>query len=162
MSRLDLMIARLTAQRLCLNHVAELIRAVPGVVLEVGLGNGRTYSHLRELLPERAIYVFDRAINSHPDCRPDAEHAFLGQIEDTLPLALARFTGNVAFVHADVGDGTSEYGQHMAGVMNSNLPGHLRAGAVVACDQRLTLPQAQPLTIPGLADSHRYFLYHWQ
>jgi S-adenosyl-L-methionine methyltransferase len=161
MSRLDSMIARLTAQRLCLNHAVELIGPMPGVVFEVGLGNGRTFSHLHEQMPDREIYVFDRAINAHPDCRPGPQYTFLGEIEETLPQALARFSGGIAFVHADVGDGTSDYGQHMAEVMNSSLPGHLPPGAVVACDQRLSLPAASLLTIPGLADSERYFFYQW-
>jgi S-adenosyl-L-methionine methyltransferase len=161
-SRLDSMIARLTAQRLCLGHVFELIKDVPGVVFEVGLGNGRTYSHLREHLPGREIYVFDRAIQSHPDSRPDGDHALLGQIEDTLPAAVARFAGNIAFVHADVGDGTPEYGRHMASVSNAALPLGMRSGTVIASDQELTLPGTDSVTVPGLADVRRYFVYRWR
>jgi S-adenosyl-L-methionine methyltransferase len=161
MSRLDSMIARLSAQRLCLAHTFELIKDVPGVIFEVGLGNGRTYSHLREHLSGREIYVFDRAINAHLDSRPDADHAFLGQIEDTLPVALARFSKAIAFVHADIGDGTPEYGKHMSAVLSAALPSHMASGTVIACDQELTLPQAAILTVPGLADLRRYFMYRW-
>jgi hypothetical protein len=53
MSRLDSFIRRLEAQRACLGYAAAQIRAIAGPVLELGLGNGRTYDHLRELLPER-------------------------------------------------------------------------------------------------------------
>ena len=60
MSRLDSFIRRLEAQRACLGFVAGQIRDVAGPVLEFGLGNGRTYDHLRELLPERDIFVFER------------------------------------------------------------------------------------------------------
>ena len=49
------------AQRECLNWAAEAVAGVAGPVLELGLGNGRTYDHLRERLPEREIYVFERA-----------------------------------------------------------------------------------------------------
>jgi hypothetical protein len=161
MSRLDSMIARLTAQRICLAYTFELIKDVPGVILEVGLGNGRTFSHIREHLPDREIYIFDRAINSHLDCRPEPDHAFLGQIEDTLPVALARFSNNIAFVHADIGDGTPEYGKHMSTVLSAALPGHLRVGTVIACDQELSLPEATVLTVPGLANLRRYFMYRW-
>ena len=31
-----------------------------GPVIELGLGNGRTYDHLRERLPGRRIIAFDR------------------------------------------------------------------------------------------------------
>ncbi len=60
MSRLDSFIRRMLAQRACLNWAAEAVAGIAGPVLELGLGNGRTYDHLRELLPEREIYVFER------------------------------------------------------------------------------------------------------
>src|SRR4051812_32560738 len=60
MSRLDSFIGRMTAQRDILNHIhAKGMLIEEGAVLEIGLGNGRTYSHLRELFPERRIVVFD-------------------------------------------------------------------------------------------------------
>jgi len=52
-SRLDSFIRRLEAQRACLDHAAGLIGGLDGVVLELGLGNGRTYDHLRSLFPSR-------------------------------------------------------------------------------------------------------------
>ena len=61
MTRLDSAIRRLEAQRACLDRAAALVRGVPGPVLELGLGNGRTYDHLRARLPGRDIFVFERA-----------------------------------------------------------------------------------------------------
>src|SRR5690606_39857021 len=87
MSRLDSFIRRLEAQRACLGLAAAMIHALPGPVLELGLGNGRTYDHLRELLPEREIFVFEREVNAHPDCIPDAAHLILGDVRATLPQA---------------------------------------------------------------------------
>ena len=49
MSRLDSFIRRMQAQRDCLNAAAGLIADVPGVVFDLGLGNGRTFDHLREV-----------------------------------------------------------------------------------------------------------------
>ena len=72
MSRLDSFIRRLEAQRACLDHAARAIAGLPGPVLELGLGNGRTYDHLRELLPEREIFVFERQLAAHPASMPDA------------------------------------------------------------------------------------------
>ena len=59
MTRLDTVIERLKAQRSCLNAAAEALRGNDGHILELGLGNGRTYDHLRDLFPDRDIYVFD-------------------------------------------------------------------------------------------------------
>lgn len=70
MSRLDSMLRRLTAQRDGLNWAAERISGQPGDVLDMGLGNGRTYDHLREILPERRIWVMDRVLQCHPDSTP--------------------------------------------------------------------------------------------
>ena len=51
MTRLDTVIKRLMAQRSCLNAAAETLGNMAGPVLELGLGNGRTYDHLRFLFP---------------------------------------------------------------------------------------------------------------
>src|SRR5215211_6470077 len=90
MSRLDSFIRRLEAQRACLDHAVQLIAGMPGHALELGLGNGRTYDHLRSRLTGRDIYVFDRRVAAHPDCVPPADRLFLGDFLDTLPLAARR------------------------------------------------------------------------
>ena len=102
-SRLEKAIGRLATCRACLEHAATMIAELPGPVFELGLGNGRTYDHLRQILPGREIYVFEREIAAHPDCLPDDDHLFLGDIADTLPRAVERFAGRVALLHADVG-----------------------------------------------------------
>ncbi|MBZ0325447.1 MAG: class I SAM-dependent methyltransferase, partial [Alphaproteobacteria bacterium] len=90
MSRLDSAIRRLEAQRACLGAAAAEIRDLPGPVVELGLGNGRTYDHLRDLLPGREIFAFDRQVAAHPDCVPDAAHMVLGDFTETVPGARAR------------------------------------------------------------------------
>jgi hypothetical protein len=70
MSRLDSFLRRMMAQRACLDRATELIKDVPGPVLKLGLGNGRTYDHLRRLMPRREIYVFEREMDAPPDCLP--------------------------------------------------------------------------------------------
>ena len=105
MSRLDSAIRRLEAQRLCLDEAAVLVAGRPGHILEIGLGNGRTYDHLRCLFPERDIYCFDRRIAAHPDCIPDDGHMFLGDLAETLPLAAHRLGPAAVLAHADIGSG---------------------------------------------------------
>lgn len=158
MSRLDSMIRRLTAQRQCLDLACEMIAGVEGVVLEVGLGNGRTFDHLREKLPDRDIYIFDREIKSHPDSRPKEGHAFLGAIEETLPAAASRFAGRVALLHSDIGNGIPEYGRKMAEAIGATLMTALAPGAVVLSDEALDVPGLEIVT-PPLSDLRRYYMY---
>lgn len=169
MSRLDSVIRRLQAQRACLGLAADIIEGrgggdrVDGVVLELGLGNGRTYDHLREILPDRAIYVFDRQLAAHPDCRPDADHLFLGEMAETLPQAAARFPARAALVHLDIGSGDiSGTERNMRGV-ESPLLELLAKGGVVVSDQALPGLAgvdgiAEPALPIGVPDG-RYFLY---
>ncbi|MEM9552591.1 MAG: class I SAM-dependent methyltransferase, partial [Pseudomonadota bacterium] len=79
MSRLDSMLRRLSAQRDGLNWAAARIKGRPGDVLDLGLGNGRTYDHLREILPERRIWVIDRVLKCHPSCVPPEQDFLEGE-----------------------------------------------------------------------------------
>ena len=114
MSRLDSAIRRLQAQRACLDRARELLAATPGSVFELGLGNGRTYDHLRERFPEREIFVFEKKISAHPSCIPDEGHLFLGDVLEELPAVAERFRGAVALVHADIGSGVREDNRRLA------------------------------------------------
>src|SRR5580658_1361624 len=105
MSRLDSFIRRLQAQRACLDRAAELVHGIDGFVLELGLGNGRTYDHLRELFPARDIYVCERRVAAHPDCIPPDHLLLLGDMFETLPAVRARLEGRVALAHFDAGTG---------------------------------------------------------
>ena len=117
MSRLDSFIRRLEAQRACLDHAARLIAALPGNVLEFGLGNGRTYDHLRSQLKDRDIYVFDRQIAAHPDCIPPADRLFVGNFLETLPRAATQLGADSALAHLDVGSGDVAASQTLASAM---------------------------------------------
>ena len=104
MSRLDSFIRRMTAQRDILNQVAsQSIIPSTGDIIELGLGNGRTYSHLREAFPERRILVFDRVLMAHPSCIPDTNDLVIGEIEQTARQYIG---GDAAMVHADIGSGS--------------------------------------------------------
>ena len=163
MSRLDINIRRLEAQRACLNLVAEAIRDLPGPVLELGLGNGRTYDHLRELLPEREIFVFEREVAAHPDCIPDPGHLYRGDFHDTLPAAAARFTGQVALVHAEIGSeigsANPERDATLAAFVAGHLPVLLRPGGIVASDRDVGFEGARPLALPEDLAPGVYHLY---
>ena len=76
MSRLDSFIRRLEAQRACLNRAAELIGDLEGVVLELGLGNGRTYDHLRELFLVEIEFDSDPTIVARAESSRQAQQQF--------------------------------------------------------------------------------------
>ena len=96
MSRLDSFIRRLMAQRACLDRAADLIKDVSGPLLELGLGNGRTYDHMRELMPRREIYVFEREVAAHSDCIPPSDYLILGDARETLPMMWDRLSQSAA------------------------------------------------------------------
>ena len=159
MSRLDSFIRRLEAQRACLNLAAELIRDLDGAVLELGLGNGRTYDHLRALLPERDIYVFERRVAAHPDCVPPADKLIMGDMRLTLVEARERLGGRVALAHLDVGTGDAAANRALAAELTPLLLPLLRGGAVLASDPLLDNPELQPLPLPDGIAPGRYHLY---
>jgi len=158
-SRLDINIRRLQAQRACLNLAAEYIGDLPGPVFELGLGNGRTYDHLREILPDREIFVFDREVAAHPDCIPDPAHLFLGDFQETLRRACARFAGTVALIHADVGSANAARDARLAAVIAGFLPALLRPCGVALSDRDVAFAGAEPVPAPASVAPQVYFLY---
>ena len=85
MTRLDLFIARMVSQRACIDHSVALTRNMTGPVFELGLGNGRTFDHIRAHVQDRDIFVFERAVASNPASTPDPDQLVLGDVFDTLP-----------------------------------------------------------------------------
>jgi hypothetical protein len=158
MSRLDSVIRRLKAQRACLGEATRLLADLPAAapIFEVGLGNGRTYDHLREILPGREIYVFDRQVNAHPDCIPDDAHLFLGDLFATLPEVLARFEGKAALVHADVGSGDEEANRRLAEAVREDLGRLLMPGGLLVSDQVMAFEGSEALPLPEGVAPGRY------
>jgi len=158
-SRLDSFIRRMQGQRDCLNRAAELVADLPGPVLELGLGNGRTYDHLKEILPGREIFVFDRRIAAHPASVPDEAHMILGDIRETLAAAAARLGGKAALVHVDVGTGDAAANAALAAALGPLIDRLAARGAVVASDQALPMGGWRLLPLPDGVKPGRYHLY---
>lgn len=159
MSRLDSFIRRLEAQRACIDFAARPGNLPDGPVFELGLGNGRTFDHLRERLPGREIFVFDRQVAAHPNCVPDAAYMIIGDIAETLPRAVLRLRGRVAFVHSDLGSGDAAIDRATARTVAPLIAEALAPNGLVVSDQALVIAGWQPLPPPpGIAES-RYFLY---
>ena len=159
MSRLDSFIRRLEAQRACLNNAAQLIDALPGNVLEFGLGNGRTYDHLREKLRARDIYVFDRQVAAHPDCIPPADRLFLGDFVTSLPKAIQQLGQETALANLDIGSGDAAASQQLARAMTPLVLQLLKPGGVLISDQPIADPQLEAVNLPAGIRPGRYFLH---
>ena len=159
MSRLDSFIRRLETQRDCLDAAVGLLAGLPGPVLEVGLGNGRTYHHLLQRCPEREIFVFDRHIAAHPSWVPDAAHTLLGDFADTLPGARPRIGAPAALANVDVGSGDAAASRALGERLAGWLAPLMASGAVVVSDQPMTTAPWRALALPDGAPEGRYFMY---
>ena len=158
-SRLDSFIRRLEAQRACLNLAADLVRELEGEILELGLGNGRTYDHLRQLFPDRKIYVCERRLAAHPDCVPPAEYLVLGDMRDTLRAAREALAGRIALAHLDPGTGDLAASRALAVELTPLIVPLLRCGAVLVSEPALASDQLSPLEPPDKVAPERYNIY---
>ncbi|MCG7622073.1 class I SAM-dependent methyltransferase [Epibacterium sp. Ofav1-8] len=136
MSRLDSMLRRLTAQRDGLNWAAQQISGIAGDVLDLGLGNGRTYDHLREVMPERRVWVIDRVLQCHPSCVPPEENFLQGEAEPML-ARLADGGHRLALAHYDLGFGVKEQDVAEAAKLSPAILQVMAAGGLIISGQPL-------------------------
>ena len=161
MSRLDSFIRRLEAQRACLDLGAHLVRELDGAVLELGLGNGRTYDHLRHLFPDRKIYVCERQIAAHPDCVPPSELLLLGDMRDTLQTARQLLGRRVALAHLDPSTGDRPASLALVTELAPLIVPLLRPGAVLVSEPAIDQVALMPLALPESVAPGRYNLYRY-
>jgi hypothetical protein len=160
MTRLDSVIRRLMAQRGALDWAAREIMDVPGLVLELGLGNGRTYDHLRDRLPGREIYAFERAPAAHPSCMPPPDRLIVGDILTTLPGFRDRFgEGAAALIHADIGTGDEEENRRLAARLSMLIAPLVRPGGLLLADRVFALEGYRDVSDETGVDPGRYFAY---
>lgn len=153
------MCQRVLAQCTLIDHTVGLVAQVSGPVLELGLGNGRTYDHLRDRFREREIFAFDRELASHPACRPDQSHFIRGDFRETLPKALARIGAKAAVAHCDIGSHDLEASRRLAAAIAHLLAPLVAHGGVVLGDQPMAHPDFQPLPLPDNLEPESYFIY---
>lgn len=159
MSRLDSFIRRLTAQRACLDHAVGRLNGRNGPVLELGLGNGRTYDHLREALGSDRIYVMDRRVAAHPGCIPPSSHMIIGEFQDTLPQVVDRFQQTIVLAHLDIGSGDKQESIKLAASISGAIVKLMAPGGVVLSDQPLVGDAFDILPLPDGVQEGRYFMY---
>ena len=158
-SRLDLFVDRMVSQRACLDHAARAVADLPGPVYELGLGNGRTYHHMRHVMPDRDIYVFERAVASHPDSTPPEDMVMLGDVYDTLPAALARFGPTAALIHADLGGHNAAKNDIFARNISPLVSPLLAVGGLMVASDRMYFDDLVEQPLPEGAVPGRCYIY---
>jgi hypothetical protein len=159
MTRLDSAIRRLTAQRDVLDWASREI-APSGLVLELGLGNGRTYDHLRCRLPDREIFAFERCLAAHPACIPPDGHLIFGDIFDTLPVFIEQQgEHSAALVHADIGSGDEEMNRALALRLSPLIERVLQPGGLLVGDRAFHMPSCTDISSRTGVAQGRYFVY---
>ncbi|NLR98308.1 hypothetical protein HGP17_15945 [Rhizobium sp. P38BS-XIX] len=156
MSRLDSFIRRLSAQRDILNSVADDVRRLDGPVLELGLGNGRTFDHLRELFQDRRIIAFDRAANAYGPSMPSTDNLILGEIKDTARQYIG---AGASLAHADIGTGYEEKDAITLTWLPEIMAGVLASGGIAVSGLPLEHANLQELPRPSSVKEGRYFIY---
>ncbi|WP_367646847.1 class I SAM-dependent methyltransferase [Ruegeria arenilitoris] len=158
-SRLDLFIDRMVSQRACLDFAIAETRGLEGPVFELGLGNGRTYHHMVQYVKNRRVYVFERAVASHPDSTPPEDRVILGDVRETLPAALERFGATASLIHADLGGHNREKNDAFARFVSPLIEPLLATGGLMVSSDRMYFDKLTELPLPPDAVEGRCFIY---
>ncbi|MBX5155841.1 hypothetical protein HJB89_01595 [Rhizobium sp. NZLR8] len=156
MSRLDSFIRRLTAQRDILNAIIDLVGETEGPVLEFGLGNGRTYDHLRENFPGRRIVAFDWEVRSYSASTPAAEDMVTGNIRESGQAFLGI---GAALAHADIGTGHDEIDAVTLTWLPQLMAAVIAPNGIAVSGLPLEHAELAALPLPEGIKEGRYFLY---
>ncbi len=156
MSRLESMRRRLTAQIDGLNWAIAETAHLDGPMLELGLGNGRTYDHMREYGDGRRILVIDRQLNCHPTCTPPAEDYFEGEADDMLRVMAERGI-KVALAHYELGIGIRDQDEVEAERLSPLLVDVMMPGGILVSQQPIVgIPR---IAGPDSVKNERYLFY---
>lgn len=158
-SRLEKTLFRLQAQHACLAFAFAAIEGLPGPIAELGLGHGRTYDHLRSLLPEREIYAFDRANDAYPDCQPPEPYLILGDVRETVPAMYPTLGGRVILANTDLGTYDASLNGTIGAMVSEILPPLMAPGGIIMSDLPLDLPDYERIALPPGAPMDAYQLY---
>ncbi len=156
MSRLNSMMRRLAAQADGLEWGNTMVDSLSGDFLDMGLGNGRTYDHIREIAPNRRIWVIDRALNCHHSCVPPKEDFLQGEAEEMLRKMAADGT-KVALAHYDFGFGDKDKDVAEAARLSAFIKEIMLPGGVLVSGQPLV--SFEQVRGPTTVAPERYYFY---
>jgi hypothetical protein len=158
MSRLDDLICRFSAQKATLDMATEAVRSKQGLVVELGLGSGRTFDHLRKRLPNKRIFTFDYAVNTHPGCEPLQDQLILGPIEETLAGFTKQHQGEVVLIHVDLGTKDLIRDQQLMTRLSPYIDKLVMSAGYIVSDRELKISRFEPIE-PNLLMGWPYYLY---
>lgn len=158
-SRLDLFIDRMVSQRACLDFAIAQTADMPGPVFELGLGNGRTYHHMMRYVQNRPVFVFERAVASHPDSTPPEGRVILGDVRETLPASVERFGASASLIHADLGGHNREKNDAFARFVSPLIEPLLAPGGLMVSSDRMYFDALTEMSLPDGAVEGRCFIY---
>ncbi|MGE0283504.1 MAG: class I SAM-dependent methyltransferase [Rhizobiaceae bacterium] len=159
LSRLERTLFRLQAQHACLAWAFAEIADRSGPVLELGLGRGRTFEHMRSHLPEREIYVFGRGNWAYDEYQPDPDYLTLGEISETFPPFAARMQGRFVLANSDIEYFDETMSRKNAALAARLLPSVVAPGGIIMSDLMLDLPDFEAIPLSGKAPQTAYHLY---
>ncbi len=140
-------------------RLAEGAAYVDGHVVELGLGNGRTYDHLRARLGDRRIIVLDREMKANPDRRPPDGDFIKGEIAATWRTLAASHPNAAALIHADLGDGTDRYDAVLEAWLGEACAALGAPGALILSSTRIMHPDIAPIEPPFTPLGGHYLVY---
>ncbi|MGV6804714.1 MAG: class I SAM-dependent methyltransferase [Ruegeria sp.] len=158
-SRLDLFIDRMVSQRACLDYAIADTAKQTGPVFELGLGNGRTYHHMMHRIRNRPVYVFERAVASHPDSTPPDDHLIMGDVRETLPASLDHFGATASLIHADLGGHNRKKNDAFARFVSPLIEPLLAIGGLMVSSDRMYFENLSEVPLPDGAVEGRCFIY---
>ncbi len=156
------MIRRLCVQRDCLALSASMISELSGPVLELGLGNGRTFDHLRHLMPGREIFVFESVILEEILTAPDPEFLIEGDVRETLPAYVNMAAQKAVLIHNDIdeiGGSTAEQQRALFSWLSPLIRDAAAPSAVIVSNSQLDFEDWHRIQLPAGHAPDRYFMY---
>ena len=156
MSRLESMIRRITAQKIGLEWGIKQTKDIAGDFVEIGLGNGRTYDHLRETAPDKKIWVIDRVLQCHPSCIPPESSFLQGEVDETMKQ-MKNNNIRISLAHYDLGIGVEDKDEAEAAALSPLIKAIMVEGGLLISSQPLV--GFTQLEGPAEIPAGRYFFY---
>lgn len=162
MSRLDDLVRRMQTQRSVLNRAIKRVREqnLSGMIIELGLGSGRTFDHLRENFPGREVITFDWEMEATKDCVPLKNQFVKGEIEKTFPKFALGKESSCALLHIDIGTRDRERDAKLYSFLSEKIVSILCDGGYVVSDRELVSLKLDPQdTTQDQLEGWPYFFY---
>lgn len=157
LTKIEKLARRFPVQIDYIDQAIEETKEIDGVILELGLGGGRTLEYL-EKKSSSPIVVFEKSINSDLKLERQSTQLVEGDFLETIPEILKSQQLTVRMVHADIG--TRDYlndinrFEPLREIFEDIVP----SGGIVVCDRPLNFS-----SFKLLANAHKsgwpYYLW---